>query len=73
MKALAILTMGTIGLIALWRPPVVVGVAFAAVGLRCLGGFLSSYDEQDDFASYRWYSVSLMSVCFYLRVFGAYD
>jgi hypothetical protein len=57
--SLAVLILAwTAGLISLWRPPVVVSVAFATVGLRCLGGYVSSYDEKDDFVSYCWYGVS---------------
>jgi 1,4-dihydroxy-2-naphthoate octaprenyltransferase len=48
----------TIGLIALWRPPAVASFIFAALGLRCLGGFVTSYDEKDDYVSYCWYGVS---------------
>ncbi|KAI4117431.1 MAG: hypothetical protein LQ345_002334, partial [Seirophora villosa] len=45
----------TVGLLALWRPPLVAGVAFAAAGLTCLGGFLRSYEEEDDYVSYCWF------------------
>ncbi|KAL8956500.1 MAG: hypothetical protein Q9193_005998, partial [Seirophora villosa] len=45
----------TVGLLALWRPPVAAGVAFAAAGLACLGGFLRSYEEEDDYVSYCWF------------------
>ncbi|KND88295.1 hypothetical protein TOPH_07095 [Tolypocladium ophioglossoides CBS 100239] len=51
----ALTTAWTIGLIALWRPPAVASIGFAALGLRCLGGFISSYDEKDDYVSYCWY------------------
>lgn len=54
----ALITAWTIGLIALWQPPVVVGMTFAALGLRCLGGYLSSFEEKDDYMSYCWYGVS---------------
>jgi hypothetical protein len=64
--SLAVLTLAwTIGLITLWRPPVVASVAFAAVGLRCLGGYVSSYDEKDDFVSYCWYGVSEIHHCLF--------
>jgi beta-trans-bergamotene synthase len=57
--SLAVLILAwTAGLISLWRPPVVVSIAFATVGLRCLRGYVSSYDEKDDFVSYCWYGVS---------------
>lgn len=52
----------TIGLIALWQPPVAAGIAFAALGLRCVGGYLWSYDEKDDYVSYCWYGVSEVPV-----------
>lgn len=54
----ALITAWTIGLIALWRPPIVASIVFAALGLRCLVGYLSSYDERDDYVSYCWYGVS---------------
>jgi beta-trans-bergamotene synthase len=54
----ALITAWTIGLIALWRPPIVASIVFAALGLRCLGGYLSSYEEKDDYLSYCWYGVS---------------
>ena len=57
--SLAALTMAwTVGLIALWQPPVAASIVFVALGLRCLGGFVSSYDEKDDYVSYCWYGVS---------------
>lgn len=49
----------TIGLIALWKPPLEVSIVFACLGLRCLGGYLWSYDEKDDYISYCWYGVSV--------------
>lgn len=48
----------TVGLIALWQPPVLVSIVFAAVGIRSLAGYLWSYDEKDDYTSYVWYGVS---------------
>ncbi|KAF9895200.1 hypothetical protein FE257_000102 [Aspergillus nanangensis] len=48
----------TMGLITLWQPPVLASMAFAALAVRCLGGFVSSYDEKDDYWSYVWYGVS---------------
>ncbi|KAI4091486.1 MAG: hypothetical protein LQ344_004086 [Seirophora lacunosa] len=54
----ASITAWTVGLLALWRPPVVAGIAFAAAGLTCLGGFLRSYEEEDDYVSYCWFGVS---------------
>lgn len=54
----ALIMVWTIGLIALWQPPLVANMVFIAVGLRCLGGFISSYDEKDDYVSYCWYGVS---------------
>lgn len=57
--SLAVMIAGwTIGLIALWRPPVLASIAFTALGLRCLGGYLRSYEEKDDYVSYCWYGVS---------------
>ena len=57
--SLAVLTTAwTIGLVALWRPPAVASIAFGALGLRCLSGFIASYDEKDDYVSYCWYGVS---------------
>ncbi|KAG8158652.1 hypothetical protein KVR01_011774 [Diaporthe batatas] len=50
----------TVGLIALWQPPVLASVAFTALGLRCLGGYLRSYEEKDDYVSYRWYGFWLL-------------
>lgn len=54
----ALIVAWTAGLIALWQPPVIASILFAVVGLRCLGGFCSSYDEKDDYISYYWYGVS---------------
>ncbi|EXU98497.1 4-hydroxybenzoate polyprenyltransferase domain protein [Metarhizium robertsii] len=54
----ALIVAWTIGLIALWQPPAVASIVFAALGLRCLGGFLLSYDEKYDYVSYCWYGVS---------------
>ena len=54
----AMTTAWTIGLIALWQPPVAASIVFIALGLRCLAGFVSSYDEKDDYVSYCWYGVS---------------
>lgn len=54
----ALITAWTIGLIALWEPPVVISMVFAALALRCLGGYLSSFEEKDDYTSYCWYGVS---------------
>lgn len=50
------------GLIALWKPPVWAGVIYLGLGMRCLGGFLRSYDEKDDYVSYSWYGVSTVLV-----------
>ncbi|KAH1517061.1 hypothetical protein KXX29_008616 [Aspergillus fumigatus] len=50
----------TIGLIALWKPPAIVTLAYVAASLRCLDGFLSSYDEKDDYVSYCWYGFWLL-------------
>jgi beta-trans-bergamotene synthase len=36
----------------------VASIAFAVLGLRCLGGFVTSYNEKDDYVSYIWYGVS---------------
>lgn len=54
----ALITAWTIGLIALWEPPVVISMVFAGLGLRCLVGYLSSFEEKDDYMSYCWYGVS---------------
>ena len=54
----AMIAAWTIGLIALWEPPVVASIAFAALGLRCLAGYILSHDEKDDYVSYCWYGVS---------------
>lgn len=48
----------TVGLVALWRPPILACIILAALGLRCVGGFLKSYEEKEDFSSYCWYGVS---------------
>ncbi|KEZ40608.1 hypothetical protein SAPIO_CDS8524 [Scedosporium apiospermum] len=48
----AMIVAWTIGLIALWEPPVVASALFAALGLRCLAGYVLSYDEKDDYVSY---------------------
>ena len=42
----------------MWQPPVAASIAFAALGLRSLGGFILSHDEKDDYVSYCWYGVS---------------
>lgn len=55
----ALIMAWTIGLIALWQPPVVVSIVFASLSLRCLGGYLWSHDEKDDYISYCWYGVSV--------------
>jgi beta-trans-bergamotene synthase len=55
----ALIVTWTIGLITLWQPPVVVSIVFASLGLRCLAGYLWSYDEKDDYISYCWYGVSV--------------
>ncbi|GES66631.1 integral membrane protein [Aspergillus terreus] len=53
--SLAVLIMAwTVGVVALWQPPVAASVAFAGVGLRC-HGYISSYDERHDYVSYGWY------------------
>lgn len=63
--SLAVLILAwTIGVVALWKPPIAASVAFAGVGLRCLHGYISSYDEGDDYVSYRWYGVSESSIAF---------
>ncbi|KAJ5793494.1 hypothetical protein N7457_000093 [Penicillium paradoxum] len=54
----AITVAWTIGLIALWKPPVLVVLVYVATGMRCIGGFLSSYDENDDYTSYCWYGLN---------------
>lgn len=54
----ALITVWTIGLIAFWRPPILAGILFAALAIRCLVGYLSSHDERDDYVSYCWYGVS---------------
>lgn len=48
----------TSGLIMLWQPPIVASAVFAATAMRCLGGYVSSHDEKDDYTSYCWYGVS---------------
>ena len=47
----------TVGLIAFWQPPFIATVAFIILGLRTLGGYLTSYEEKDDYTSYIYYSV----------------
>ena len=54
----ALIMAWTAGLIALWQPPAVASIAFTALGLRFICGYLSSYDEKDDYVSYCWYCVS---------------
>jgi hypothetical protein len=56
----------TIGLIALWKPPVVACLVYVAAGLRCLGGFVTSYDEKDDYISYCWYGVRIFPIAYKL-------
>lgn len=51
----------TLGLIMLWQPPVVASAVFAATAMRCLGGYVSSHDEKDDYTSYCWYGVSIFA------------
>ncbi|KAF4219385.1 hypothetical protein CNMCM8980_003114 [Aspergillus fumigatiaffinis] len=59
--SLAMMTVAwTIGLIALWKPPAIVTLAYVAASMRCFGGFLSSYDEKDDYISYCWYGFWLL-------------
>lgn len=48
----------TAGLTLLWQPPLIASAAFAATALRCVGGYVSSHDEKDDYTSYCWYGVS---------------
>jgi hypothetical protein len=61
--SLAVLIMAwTVGVVAFWQPPVAASVAFAGVGLRCLHGYISSYDERHDYVSYCWYGVSELSI-----------
>lgn len=56
--SLAVMTVSwTLGLIALWEPPAIVTLAYVTTSMRCLGGFLSSYEEKDDYVSYCWYGV----------------
>lgn len=50
----------TLGLIMLWQPPIVASAVFAATAMRCLGGYVSSHDEKDDYTSYCWYGVSIL-------------
>lgn len=57
----AMIACWTVALIMLWQPPLVASLAFMAVGLRCLGGYLCSYEEKDDYVSYCWYGVSYSS------------
>lgn len=47
----------TVGLVALWQPPLVATIAFTMLGLRTLGGYLASYEEKDDYISYIYYGV----------------
>lgn len=57
--SLAVLIAGwTASLIALWQPPLAASILFAGLGLRSLGGYLWSHDENDDYRSYVWYGVS---------------
>ncbi|RDL31029.1 Integral membrane protein [Venustampulla echinocandica] len=56
----AMTTAWTLGLIALWKPPAIASLVYAAAGLRCLGGFVSSHDEKDDYISYCWYGFWLL-------------
>lgn len=59
--SLAILILAwTIVLIILWQPPILASVVFAATAMRCLGGYVSSHDEKDDYTSYCWYGVSIL-------------
>ncbi|EAU29593.1 predicted protein [Aspergillus terreus NIH2624] len=59
--SLAVLMMAwTVGVVAFWQPPVAASVALAGVGLRCLHGYISSYDERHDYVSYYWYGVWLL-------------
>ena len=58
----ALIAAWTVGLIALWQPPLVAAVAFATLGLRTLGGYLASHDEKDDYTSYIYYGVRLLHV-----------
>jgi hypothetical protein len=55
------ITAWTVVLIVIWRPPVAASIALVALGIRCLGGFLLSFDERDDYVSYCWYGVSCRS------------
>ncbi|KAK2051400.1 hypothetical protein LY76DRAFT_528655 [Colletotrichum caudatum] len=56
----ALMISWTVGLIALWEPPAVASVTFAALGLRSMYGFVSSHDEKDDYVSYCWYGFWLL-------------
>ncbi|KAH8689751.1 hypothetical protein GQ44DRAFT_637142 [Phaeosphaeriaceae sp. PMI808] len=56
----ALIAAWTMGLIALWRPPFVISIAFAILSLRTLGGYLASYDENDDYTSYVYYGFWLL-------------
>ncbi|KAK7977271.1 hypothetical protein PG996_003341 [Apiospora saccharicola] len=45
----------TVCLILLWQPPVLATMAYVTMGVLYTAGFLSSYDEKDDYYSYCWY------------------
>ncbi|KAK8133679.1 hypothetical protein PG984_005691 [Apiospora sp. TS-2023a] len=47
----------TVGLILLWQPPVLATLAYVTMGVLYTAGFLSSYDEKDDYYSYCWYGL----------------
>lgn len=59
----ALILAWTVGLIALWQPPIIASMAFFLLGMRCLGGYLWSYEEKDDYVSYCWYGVSRKISC----------
>lgn len=67
--SLAVLMMAwTVGVVAFWQPPVAASVALAGVGLRCLHGYISSYDERHDYVSYYWYGVSELSITVFFEM-----
>ncbi|QDS67657.1 hypothetical protein FKW77_004824 [Venturia effusa] len=57
----ALILAWTVGLIALWQPPTIASVIFFLLGMRCLSGYLWSYEERDDYVSYCWYGFWLLA------------
>ncbi|KAE9984140.1 hypothetical protein BLS_003038 [Venturia inaequalis] len=57
----ALILAWTVGLIVLWQPPIIASAVFFLLGMRCLGGYLLSYEEKDDYVSYCWYGFWLLA------------